>query len=120
MTSRPGLAGLDEVIATLADGWSTKVGTGGAGLSAGQRQRLGLARGLLAVVTDRARLVVLDEPTAHLDSDTEALVLATVAELRRRRVTVLLVAHRPALAAVADRVVTVHDAPAPALEEVPA
>ncbi len=65
------LTGLDAVVADLPDGWLTRVGQGGAGLSLGQRQRLALTRALLAP----APLVVLDEPTAHLDADGERVVL---------------------------------------------
>lgn len=101
-------AGLADVVAALPDGWDTRIGTGGLGLSAGQRQRLGLAR---ALVRD-ARLVVLDEPTAHLDAATEQVVHATIARLRAEGRSVVLVAHRPALVALADRVLVVRDAPA--------
>ncbi|MFD9125277.1 thiol reductant ABC exporter subunit CydD [Kitasatospora sp. NPDC059571] len=73
------------------------LGEGGAGLSAGQRQRLALARALL---TDRP-LVLLDEPTAHLDGASEEAVVEAVRALHGRR-TVLVVAHRPALLAAAD------------------
>lgn len=92
-------SGLADVVAALPLGWSTPVGVGGVGLSAGQRQRLALTRVLL---TDAA-LVVLDEPSAHLDADTEVVVLDAVGALRRQGRTVLLIAHRPALAAVADQ-----------------
>jgi ATP-binding cassette, subfamily C, bacterial CydD len=102
-------AGLTDVVAALPGGWDTRVGHGGAGLSAGQRQRLGLARALVR----QARLVVLDEPTAHLDTETEQCVHATIGRLRAQGRSVVLVAHRPALLALADRVVTVHDGPAP-------
>ncbi|MFD7508946.1 thiol reductant ABC exporter subunit CydD [Streptomyces sp. NPDC059853] len=71
----------------------------GGGLSAGQRQRVALARALLA---DRP-ILLLDEPTAALDGSTEAEVVATIAALAADR-TVLLVTHRPALLAAADRV----------------
>lgn len=76
-------------------------GAGGHGLSAGQRQRLALTRVLLSP----APLVVLDEPSAHLDAGTELVVLDAVRALRAQGRTVLLVAHRAALAAVADEVV---------------
>ena len=95
--------GLDQVIASLPSGWDARVGQGGSGLSLGQRQRLALAR---ALVRD-AQLVVLDEPTAHLDADGEGVVLSTVAALRAAGRTVLLVAHRRSLLECADVVVTV-------------
>lgn len=98
------LTGLDGVVAGLPHGWDQPLGTGGAGLSVGQRQRVALTAALL---TD-APLVVLDEPTAHLDAAGEQVVLATVAALRAAGRTVLLVAHRPSLVAGADHVVTVH------------
>lgn len=101
------LTGLDAVLATLPAGWDTTVGQGGVGLSLGQRQRVALTRALV----DPARLVVLDEPTAHLDADGEAVVLATVERLRAAGRTVLLVAHRPTLLRCADVVVTAASAP---------
>ncbi|WP_345701918.1 thiol reductant ABC exporter subunit CydD [Kitasatospora terrestris] len=73
----------------------TVLGEGGAGLSAGQRQRIALARAILA---DRP-VLLLDEPTANLDGASEAALVATVRELAVGR-TVLLIAHRPALLAL--------------------
>ncbi|MFJ7064253.1 thiol reductant ABC exporter subunit CydD [Streptomyces sp. NPDC101115] len=93
-------AGADGFVAELPDGADTLLGEDGAGLSAGQRQRLALARAFLA---DRP-LLLLDEPTAALDGETEAAVVEAVRRLSAGR-TVLLVVHRPALLAVADRVV---------------
>jgi ATP-binding cassette subfamily C protein CydCD len=93
-------AGLTGVVQRLPYGIGTRLGEGGAGLSAGERQRLALAR---AFVRD-APLLLLDEPTASLDNETEADLLATVARLLASR-TGLVVAHRPALVALADRVV---------------
>jgi thiol reductant ABC exporter CydD subunit len=93
-------AGLDDVVARLPQGLQTVLGQDGAGLSAGERQRLALAR---AFVRD-APLLLLDEPTANLDGKTEEGVLAAVRRLMAGR-TVLIVAHRPALLALADRVV---------------
>jgi thiol reductant ABC exporter CydD subunit len=98
-------AGLTVVVRRLPRGADTVLGDGGAGLSAGERQRLALAR---AFVRD-APLLVLDEPTASLDAETEAEVLEAVRRLTEGR-TALVVAHRPALVALADRVVTL---PAP-------
>ncbi|MBA3783565.1 MAG: thiol reductant ABC exporter subunit CydD, partial [Nocardioides sp.] len=93
-------AGLAHVVLTLADGIDSPLGEDGAGLSAGERARLVLARVLLA---DRP-VVVLDEPTAHLDAETEQVLLEAVRLLARDRI-VVVVAHREAVAAAADRVV---------------
>ncbi|MET9433573.1 thiol reductant ABC exporter subunit CydD [Streptomyces sp. NPDC006551] len=103
-------AGADGFVDGLPDGVETVLGEDGAGLSAGQRQRLALARAFLA---DRP-LLLLDEPTAALDGETEAAVVDAVRRLAVGR-TVLLVVHRPALLAVADRVVELTP-PMPAAE----
>ncbi|WP_243106671.1 ATP-binding cassette domain-containing protein [Actinomyces lilanjuaniae] len=95
--------GLDEVVSTLPQGWSTLLGQGGVGLSVGQRQRLALTRALLAP----AALVVMDEPTAHLDAASEAHVLDGVRALHASGRTVVVIAHRPALASLAQDTVTV-------------
>ncbi|KAA6220714.1 thiol reductant ABC exporter subunit CydD [Streptomyces albofaciens JCM 4342] len=93
-------AGALDFVSALPDGARTVLGEGGSGLSAGQRQRLALARAFLA---DRP-ILLLDEPTANLDGETEAGIVDAVRRLAAGR-TVLLVVHRPALLAVADRVV---------------
>jgi ATP-binding cassette subfamily C protein CydCD len=86
------------------------IGEDGTGLSAGQRQRLALARAFLA---DRP-LLLLDEPTANLDGETEAEVIAALRGLAATR-TVVVTAHRPALLALADRVLPLSPAAPPAV-----
>ncbi|MEV0255311.1 thiol reductant ABC exporter subunit CydD [Streptomyces sp. NPDC050732] len=107
-------AGALEFVDALPAGARTVLGEDGAGLSAGQRQRLALARAFLA---DRP-VVLLDEPTAALDGGTEAEVVEAVRRLAVGR-TVLLVVHRPALLAVADRVVRLDAAVAAAASALP-
>jgi thiol reductant ABC exporter CydD subunit len=91
-------------VAALPEGYETRIGEGGRPLSAGEAQRIALARAFLR----DAPLVVLDEPTAHLDPATAADIEDAVLDLCRDR-TALLIAHRPQLAARADRVVELRD-----------
>jgi len=92
-------AGLESAVLALPDGLDTTLGDRGSGLSVGERQRLALARAFLR----DAPLLLLDEPTASLDGRTELEVVESIRALARGR-TVVLVAHRPALLAIADRV----------------
>jgi ATP-binding cassette, subfamily C, bacterial CydD len=94
------LAGADAFVSDLPAGYDTMVGDGGRRLSAGERQRIALARAFLR----DAPLVVLDEPTANLDAENAELVGEAVERLRQGR-TVLLIAHRPELVQHADRIV---------------
>ncbi|MFI2431695.1 thiol reductant ABC exporter subunit CydD [Streptomyces sp. NPDC018693] len=107
-------AGALDFVEALPEGLDTVLGEDGAGLSAGQRQRLALARAFLA---DRP-VLLLDEPTAALDGETEAEVVAAVRRLAAGR-TVLLVVHRPALLGVADRVVRLAEPMLPAHPPLP-
>ncbi len=98
------LAGAHAFVTRLPGGYETVVGDGGRQLSTGQRRRIALARAFLR----DAPLVVLDEPTADLDSDSAEIVADAIERLRVGR-TVVLVAHRPELAALADRIVRLDD-----------
>ncbi|WP_286958322.1 MULTISPECIES: thiol reductant ABC exporter subunit CydD [Arsenicicoccus] len=93
--------GLEDLVRGLPDGLGTPLGDDGFGLSAGQRASLGMARALLST----APLVALDEPTAHLDPASTALVDDVVRSLARDR-AVVVVTHRPSLVAHADQHVT--------------
>jgi ATP-binding cassette subfamily C protein CydCD len=106
---------LEERVRALPQGLDTQVGEDGAGLSAGERARLALARIVLA---DRP-YVLLDEPTAHLDVLTEHVVADTLVELARDR-AVVVVAHREALVGIADRVVALPAPPGQVRAETPA
>jgi ATP-binding cassette, subfamily C, bacterial CydD len=96
-------SGFDAVLAELPDGMDTMLGRGGVGLSVGQRQRLGLARAL----GSPAPVLLLDEPTAHLDARTEGRVLRAIVERARAGATVVIVGHREPVVAIGDRVVEV-------------
>lgn len=92
--------GFEDLLAALPQGLGTRVGERGWGLSSGQMQQLVLVRALLRDTP----LLCLDEPTAHLDPDGEARVIAAIRTLARSR-TVLLTTHRPALLEIADDIV---------------
>ena len=94
-------AGLKDTVSRLPEGLDSVLGDRGSGLSAGERQRVAIARAFLR----DAPLLLLDEPTANLDGNTEREVIEAIRRLAHGR-TVVLVAHRPALIALADRVVS--------------
>jgi ATP-binding cassette subfamily C protein CydD len=95
-----------EFVLGLPAGFETVLGERGHGLSSGQRQRVALARAFLRIEATPHALILLDEPTARLDAQSEAAVLSGSAQLVAGR-TALLVAHRPALVDIADRVLHV-------------
>ena len=98
------LCGFTEVLDTLPQRWDSQIGQDGAGLSVGQRQRFALTRALLA----HTPIVILDEPTAHLDAVSEEIVLKAMEALRTKGRTVIAIAHRQALIDAADHVISVH------------
>lgn len=98
------LAGVDEIVARLPQGWHTPVGEGGASLSGGERQRVSLARALLK----RAPIVLLDEATAALDPHNEAFVQTAIRSLKQSS-TVLVIAHRLPTIMAADQILVLDE-----------
>lgn len=99
------LAGAHEIALQLPNGYDTVVGRDGIELSAGQRQRIALAR----AVYGAPRFVVLDEPNSNLDDDGERALLGMLLALKAKCITTILVTHRPSLVRLADRILVLRD-----------
>jgi ABC-type multidrug transport system fused ATPase/permease subunit len=98
------VAGADEFIRRLPEGYATQLGRSGGKLSVGQKQRLSIARALVR----RSRILILDEPTSALDPDTEHRLVAALREASRERV-VFVIAHRLSTVRAADEILYLAD-----------
>lgn len=93
------LASVHDFILTLPDGYKTRVGALGDNLSAGEKQRIGLARAFLR----GSELILLDEPTSNVDSINEGIILKALREQKNKK-SIILVSHRESTMAIADRI----------------
>ena len=89
----------------MPDGYDTRIGHGGSALSAGQRQRIALARALY----DNPVLVVLDEPNSNLDEAGDRALAAAIQGLRARNCTTLLITHKPNILGLVDKIMLLKD-----------
>jgi ATP-binding cassette subfamily C protein PrsD len=99
------ISGVHDLIVRLPNGYSTQIGQGGSSLSAGQRQRVGLAR---AVYGDPF-LIVLDEPNANLDADGENALSRAIQILRQNKSIVIVISHRPSVIAALDMALVLYE-----------
>lgn len=98
------MASIHDFIMTLPEGYQTKVGSFGDNLSAGEKQRIGLARAFLK----GSELILLDEPTSNVDSINEGIILKALKEQKNKK-SIILVSHRESTMAVADRIYKVEN-----------
>lgn len=96
-------SGLLEVINTLPEKWQTQIGTKGIGLSLGQRQKIALTKALL----EDKQIIIFDEPTAHLDTQSEKHIIRTIQKLQEQEKTIIIIAHKQSLINLADNEIIV-------------
>ena len=99
------LAQVHDMVSRLSHGYATQLGEGGTAVSAGQRQRIALARALYG----RPNLVVMDEPNSNLDTEGENGLIAAMGALKARGVTQIIVTHRPNLLSAVDKVLVLRE-----------
>lgn len=99
------MAGVHELILRLPHGYQTDVGENGVNLSAGQRQRIGLARAMFGC----PKLVVLDEPNANLDQDGELALAQALQRMKKSAMTVVIISHRPSVLSSVDKIMVLRE-----------
>jgi PrtD family type I secretion system ABC transporter len=99
------MAGVHDLILGFVHGYQTEVGENGMNLSAGQRQRIGLARTLF----QSPRLVILDEPNANLDHDGEIALTQSLSRMKEAKMTVVVISHRPSILSSVDKIMVLRE-----------
>ncbi len=99
------MANVHEMILRLPEGYGTQIGDGGSALSAGQRQRIGLARAMYG----NPVFVVLDEPNSNLDAEGEAAVIHAINKMKETGTSIVVIAHRPSAIAAVDKILFIKD-----------
>jgi PrtD family type I secretion system ABC transporter len=105
--------GIHKMILSFANGYETMISKDSLNLSAGQKQRIALARACFGDV----KFVVLDEPNSNLDSDGEAHLVKVLQGLKAKGVTVIMITHKPSIAGICDRIMVLNDGAIAAFDE---